>query len=155
MNSTSKGFTLIELLVIIAIIGILSLIVLETLSGGTERARDAKRIAEAKNIQRALLLYSEDNNGAYPTASGNSCAGTLATALDPLISGGYLPEAPNDPVNTGSLCHFYYGNPSFGACNTPSAPFSDYYLFFRAEAMTHDLPVLSAAFDDWYCFLPE
>ena len=60
-----RGFTLIELLVVIAIIGILASIVLASLNIARMKGRDARRIADLKEMQNALELYYSDHN-AYP-----------------------------------------------------------------------------------------
>ena len=52
-----KGFTLIELLVVIAIIGILASVVLASLNSARKKSRDARRVADIKQIQLALELY--------------------------------------------------------------------------------------------------
>jgi len=62
-----KGFTLIELLVVIAIIGLLSTLSVVALNSARQKSRDAKRVADVKQIQTALELYYNDNNG-YPSA---------------------------------------------------------------------------------------
>lgn len=80
-----KGFTLIELLVVIAIIGILSTIVIASLGDARAKGRDAKRIADLKNIELSLKLYFADNSARYP--------GTL----DDLVTEGYLSVVPRDP----------------------------------------------------------
>ncbi len=82
-----KGFTLIELLVVIAIIGILATIVLISLSSARQKGRDAKRIADVKQLQLALELYY-DASSTYPAALAN-----LAPA--------YIPSEPKDP-STGA-----------------------------------------------------
>ncbi|MBI2109176.1 MAG: prepilin-type N-terminal cleavage/methylation domain-containing protein [Parcubacteria group bacterium] len=84
-GGTREGFTLIELLVVIAIIGILSSVVLASLNSAREKSRDAKRVADLKQIQLALELYFDDNNSTYPA--------TLA----PLTTGSYIPVIPEDP----------------------------------------------------------
>lgn len=63
-----KGFTLIELLVVIAIIGLLSTLAVVSLNNARAKSRDAKRVSDIKQIQTALELYYNDNNG-YPTAT--------------------------------------------------------------------------------------
>lgn len=70
----NRGFTLIELLVVIAIIGILSSIVFVSLNSARSKARDAKRIADVKQLMTALELYY-GQNGYYPISSGG-CGAT-------------------------------------------------------------------------------
>jgi len=80
INSRPRGFTLIELLVVIAIIGLLSTLAVVALNSARQKARDAKRVADVKQIQTALELYFNDSNS-YPGADhktlgkgGGSCA---------------------------------------------------------------------------------
>ena len=59
---------MIELLVVIAIIGILSSVVLASLNSARGKARDARRISDIKNLQLALELNADENNGNYAAA---------------------------------------------------------------------------------------
>ncbi len=88
MFRTKKGFTLIELLVVIAIIGILASIVLASLNTARIKSRDARRIADIKQIQIALELYYDANSSSYPT---------LTSAL---TTGGFMSSVPQDPLST-------------------------------------------------------
>lgn len=97
-SSDKKGFTLIELLVVIAIIGILSSIVLASLNGARQKGRDARRIADIKQIQLALELYYSAN-GYYPSV----ITGTTLT------SPGYITTLPTDPSSTqGNTINYTY-----------------------------------------------
>ena len=60
-----KGFTLVELLIVIAIIGILATLAVVALQNARQSARDAKRIADIRQIQTALELYY-NARGQYP-----------------------------------------------------------------------------------------
>lgn len=60
-----RGFTLVELLVVISIISLLASIVLTTVNSARAKARDARRLAEVRQIRLALDFYL-DNNNTYP-----------------------------------------------------------------------------------------
>ncbi|MBP7875841.1 prepilin-type N-terminal cleavage/methylation domain-containing protein [Candidatus Woesebacteria bacterium] len=72
MQKTSlkiSGFTLIELLVVIAITGVLASLLLANFAGIRDRADDAAKKSDLKQLQSALRLYYNDNNQ-YPAAVG-------------------------------------------------------------------------------------
>ncbi len=64
-DKLSRGFTLIELLVVVSIIGMLASVVLVSLQGARNKAKDAKIILEIRELTKAMELYRLDNNG-YP-----------------------------------------------------------------------------------------
>ena len=115
------GFTLIELLVVIAIIGILASVVLASLNSARKKSRDARRLADIKQIQVALELYFDANNGAYPT--------TL-TALETGCGGGAcIAKVPKDPVGQtsyiyaalgGTTCNSYHLGASLEESTNPA-----------------------------------
>jgi prepilin-type N-terminal cleavage/methylation domain-containing protein len=57
LDSRTRGFSLIELLVVIAIIALLSSIVFTLLSTGRAKARDARRVADLSQLQKAVMVY--------------------------------------------------------------------------------------------------
>jgi prepilin-type N-terminal cleavage/methylation domain-containing protein len=129
----TKGFTLIELLVVIAIIALLSSVVLASLSGVRAKARDTKRIEDARQIVQAMALYASGPGGglppqatanySYPTStspycgSNNSaCWADLYTQLSP-----YFPHMPLDTTNNYPYS-YYYRPLGYNSCNTGSLP---------------------------------
>jgi len=56
-----KGFTLIEMLVVLAIIGVLSSVVIVSLTDKRSAARDAQRVSTAQSIILALKLEQNED----------------------------------------------------------------------------------------------
>ena len=117
----TAGFTLIELLVVIAIIGILSSVVLASLSSARAKSRDARRMSDLRQVQTALELYYSDF-GRYPTDG----AGTLLSEIDAALAPKYIPSLPADPRRTGSSGYRY--------CALPSSSEQGYTLLTMLEA---------------------
>lgn len=102
----SRGFTLIELLVVIAIIGLLSSIILASLNSARIKSRDARRLADMKQIQTALELYYNDNTTYPTTASGGT---TVTSALGSVLAPNYIQSVPKDPsrADTSATGYLY------------------------------------------------
>lgn len=64
------GFTLIELIIVIAIIAIISAIVIVSLDESREKSRNAARISQIKEYQKAFSLYYSQT-GSYPKFGAN------------------------------------------------------------------------------------
>ena len=127
-NEKNSGFTLIELLVVIAIIGLISTIAVVALNDARLKSRDAKRLADMKQIQTALALYYDDN-GEYPEENSGNGSWENSTEdggdfIDFLKDNGYMSTVPIDPRNTGAMYYSYYVYPagSYG-CSSSQGEF--------------------------------
>lgn len=145
MRNSNKGFTLIELLVVIAIIGLLSTLAVVALNSARQRSRDAKRVADIRQIQTALeLSFSETN--AYPT---EATAVTLGTG-DQLVlcNDAGTPEFRADSTTAGNcdapgtvFMGLVPSNPTPNGANYQytSAAGADYSITFTLEGATGQL----------------
>lgn len=124
-----KGFTLIELLVVIIILGTLAALLVANFMSARERARDAQRRQDLKQIKMALEMYRQDQSppsftavlpdpGDCWSAEASVPVPTTAPTSSPDGGGGgdvsgetcsgnvYMNRVPGDPNRTPSS--YYY-----------------------------------------------
>lgn len=106
MTKLKSGFTLVELLVVVSLIGVLSTLVIANLNSARERARDAERKSDLRNIQTALRLYYNDA-GRYPAGTSTMTACGTGTSPSACSYGSvwdrsgttYMNILPKDPLS--------------------------------------------------------
>lgn len=133
------AFTLVELLVVIAIIGLLTTIAVVAFSSVRKQARNAKRIADVKQLITAFSL-GLDANGSYPAgAEGIGCISTACTGtwswvpIDNTINGFFTPftKKPTDSNDSNSRSqggYIYIKNWVDGGVNFPAGEYIHYEL---------------------------
>ncbi len=104
-----KGFTLVELLIVVGIIGILATLLMANFIGVRQRARDAQRKSDLRQIQSALELYRSDQ-GSYAPASGTSVGACGASLKAGTPANTYMQKIPCDPSGTSAYNsgNYYY-----------------------------------------------
>ncbi len=133
-TSFNKGFTLIEMMVVVAIIGILSSIIVMSLTGAKGKARDARRVSDLGQLQLALELYFDRCN-MYPQPSGGGvgqggfgqCDKTKPgiTPLTYYTMSDFIAKIPTPTTEKGQAVYEYAVNTSSNA--------TDYVLRAKLE----------------------
>jgi len=94
----TRGFTLVELLVVIAIIGVMSSIVLASVSIARGKARDAQRVVNVNQIATAIALYETDSGGVPPGVDGVEYINGNPEWIPGLVPK-YIRAVPSDPLD--------------------------------------------------------
>lgn len=117
IKNRERGFTLVELLIVVAIIGILATILMTNFVGVRQRARDAQRKADLRQMQAALELYRADTGGYPQDTTDYRLNSTTVCALGSQSfsnnSTTYMQKIPCDALspnyfNSGN--YYYYSN---------------------------------------------
>ncbi len=148
-----RGLTLVELLIVIAIIGTVLSVVLNSLSSAKSKARDAERITHFNQIRNALEIFYA-TYGQYPTTadatSWDERWQNLSTCLETGVGCGFaisnytpsLSNVPQDPQDNPSTLSdsdptYYYGFP--GGCGSGLSYRIGVYLENNHPVLNSDL----------------
>jgi prepilin-type N-terminal cleavage/methylation domain-containing protein len=110
-RNNQKGFTLIELMVVVAIVSLITSIITYSTSEAKVKAEDSKMIQEAQQVEKAIQLYKENNEGKVPGAVifaggvGGGVMGQMYKESDPqydlamqeLVDKKIYPKIPRSP----------------------------------------------------------
>ena len=118
-NHFKKGFTLIELLVVIAIIGILSSVVLASLSGARAKAGDTAIKANLATLRVQSEFYYDNNAGKYGVMASSTinAAGVCGAPSNNLYTDATIQNA----LKTALL---QSGNPTSSYCASTDTTWS-------------------------------
>jgi len=100
-----RAFTLIELLVVITIIGFLVVSVMLGLNSIRSKSRDAKRVADIRQIQNALEIYRNDHD-TYPSSLSSGSPLVSQDGSTTYIS--RVPSAPSAESNCSGNNDYTY-----------------------------------------------
>jgi len=114
ITKNKRGFTLIELLVVIAIIGILSGMVLVSMNGARQKARDARRQSDMRQLEAAQQLYYGSHSEYAPdtVTAGATAAiidGTtqlIGPLVDPTNNTTYIYKSRDNTTDTSHFCYY-------------------------------------------------
>jgi prepilin-type N-terminal cleavage/methylation domain-containing protein len=117
MRDTKYAFTLVEILIVVAIIGILAAIVLPTLKGHIQQAKESAAKDDLRILRNVIELYAAQHNG-FPPGYVNGTPNTMPSVVTKQFYwasnslgqtnsestvvynlGPYLPAIPKNPFN--------------------------------------------------------
>ena len=128
-----KGFSLIELLIVVAIMGILAAVVLSSLGTAREKARDARRLEDVKDMVKLLVIEADSGNVALTGCAAADALTSVCTGPGDVSSFADY----SDPSLSTTACT----NASTGACaysisqadGEAAAGTEDYQICFYLE----------------------
>ena len=110
-NRTRNAFTLIEILIVVVILGILAAVVIPQFSNAADSANEATVKTQLQTLRSQIELYRAE--------TGTDPALNAANGWSDMITGGYLPGPPKNPIA---------GESSFGSAATDGWQFANLQL---------------------------
>lgn len=110
MRNKNFGFTLIELLVVIAVIGILAALIVVSIGGSRNRARDSRRMSDLRQIQSAQEMVMGDDRNYKKSAGAVGVIPEMAS-----VQRQYLTEL-SDPLDNDDYKYIWVGNDEVAGC---------------------------------------
>lgn len=108
-----KAFTLVEILIVVAILGILAAMVLPTLQGHIQQAKESTAKDNLRILRNTIEVYAAQHNGVPPGYKNGDPSDTVTYTYlrEQLIeTGNYLPDFPENPFNNYKLVNVCYAN---------------------------------------------
>lgn len=138
-TNTKRAFTLIEMLVVVAIIGILTTLIMTSVSRVRKSSVDTKRRSNIENIRGAMITYYS-SKGTWPDTTNWT---TLVTTLSSsgFISDNISEDEDGDTIPDYNVCDC--GTSCSSNCNSPS---SQNRLCTKCVITDGE-----GCVDEWYC----
>lgn len=141
---SDRAFSLPELLIVVAIIAILAAIFMANLMHARAQAGSAACEANERALATAIEEFATDNNGTYPTSSGQITLQTFGGPGNPYVD----PSNLIDPVD--GMAYTY--TPGVGTCSNSTASFEIHDLGGHDAVTLQNLPQLASTSDSVaYC----
>ena len=139
MKRSYKGFTLIELLVVIAIIGLLSTLAVVALNSARQRSRDAKRVADIRQVQTALELgFSE--TGEYPFDVSGDTSAILGSSTATVLCKDSVASPNTSPIWDTNTAGCASGGTYMGLVpSAPTPPSGNEYRYFSSSTAAYKI----------------
>ncbi|MGH7175636.1 MAG: type IV pilin protein [Minisyncoccia bacterium] len=145
----SRGFTLIELLVVIAIIGILSAVVLASLSTARSKGQDAAALQALEGTRAQAELFYGFNGNSYANVCTNTSAGGVKSIYAQIQSAataqGLTLNTTNTTAGGATLVTCHSGTTNWAAETYLKSAAYFFCVDYTGAAATSSASVLAAS----------
>lgn len=129
MYDTRHAFTLVEILIVVAIIGILAAIILPTLQGHIQQAKESAAKDNLRIMRSVIEVYAAQHNGVAPGYFNDdpSQNPSKLQLFIQLVGGKYLNQIPENPFNGWGFPHIQMVGNNEPFPDTPTGNFAWIY----------------------------